>query len=117
MSEQQDFATHIVDLPGPFGYCEARHKFGGYGIFQQRPMFALIADGNLSLKVDAESRDSFIAEGSGRFSYFKGDREYQLSCYLGADDFFEDDAACLRRAGLAFDAALCNPARCRQQIS
>jgi TfoX/Sxy family transcriptional regulator of competence genes len=35
MSEQQDFATHIADLLEPFGYCESRRMFGGYGIFHQ----------------------------------------------------------------------------------
>jgi DNA transformation protein len=99
MSEQQDFATHIADLPGPFGYCEARGMFGVYGIFHQGLMFGL------------------IAEGSRTFSYFKEDRGYQLSYYLAVDDFPEDDAACLRRTGLIFEAVLRNPARRKQKKS
>jgi DNA transformation protein and related proteins len=117
MSEQQDFATHIVDLLEPFGYCEARCMFGGYGIFHQGLMFGLIANGSLYLKADAESREVFVSEGGSAFSYFKGDREYQLSYYLAADDFFEDDVACLAWARLAFDAALRNPARHRKKKS
>ena len=56
-------------------------------------------------------------KGVSAFSYFKGDREYQLSYYLAADDFFEDDVACLAWARLAFDAALRNPARHKKKKS
>jgi DNA transformation protein len=108
MSEQQDFATHIVDLLEPFGYCEARRRFGGYGIFHQGLMFGPIADGSLYLKADAESRAVLVTEG---------DREYQLSYYLAADDFFENDLACLAWPRLAFDAALRNPARHKKKRS
>ena len=111
MSEQQEFATHIVDLLEPFGYCEARRMFGGYGIFHQGLMFGLIAEGSLYLKADAGSRADFVAEGSSAFSYFKEGRECQLSYYLAPDDFFEDDLTCLAWARLAFDATLRNPAR------
>ena len=69
MTEQQGFATHIVDL---------------------------IDNGGLSLKADAESRADFAAKGGSAFSYFKKDRECRLSCYLAPDDFFEDDLAGLR---------------------
>ena len=117
MSEQQDFATHIVDLLEPFGYCEARRMFGGYGIFHQGLMFGLIARGSLYLESDAESRADFVAEGSSAFSYFKKKRACQLSCYLAPDDFFEDDLAGLRWARLAFDTALRNPARHRKKNS
>jgi DNA transformation protein len=111
VSEAQDFATHIVDLLESFGPCEARRMFGGYGIFHQGLMFGLIADGNLYLKADAKSRDRFRAEGCSAFSYYKKDKEYQLSYFLAPDEFFEEEAACLDWARLAFDAALRNPAR------
>ena len=55
MPEQQDFATHIVDLLEPFGYCEARRMFGGFGIFHQGLMFGRLRMAPLS-EADAESR-------------------------------------------------------------
>ena len=42
-------------------------------------------------------------------SYYKKEKEYQLSCYLAPEDSFEEPDACLRWARLAFDAALRNP--------
>ena len=109
MTEQQEFATHIVDLLDPFGPCEARRMFGGFGIFHQGLMFALIADANLYLKADAQTRELFEDEGCEAFSYYKKDKEYRLSYYLAPDEFFEDDVATLRWARLAFDAALRTP--------
>ena len=109
MPEAQEFATHIVDLLDTFGPCEARRMFGGYGIFHQGLMFALIADGNLYLKADDETRELFSAEGCEAFSYYKKEKEYRLSYYLAPGEFFEDPDACLRWSSLAFDAALRNP--------
>lgn len=111
MSEAREFATHIVDLLQHFGACEARRMFGGFGIFHQGLMFGLIAEGSLYLKADEQSRESFEAEGSEVFIYYKKDRPYRLSYYLAPEAFFEDEKACLHWAGLAFDAALRNPSR------
>ena len=111
MSAAQDFATHIVDLLDPFGPCESKRMFGGFGIFHQGLMFGLIADDSLYLKTDDETRPLFEVEGSEAFSYYKQDKKYQLSYYLAPDPFFEDPEASLYRAGPAFDAALRNPDR------
>lgn len=110
MSEAREFATHVVDLLDPFGRCEARRMFGGFGIFHQGLMFALIADGNLYLKADDRNRERFEAQDCENFSYYKQDRRYQLSYYTAPEAFFEDPAACLDWAQSAFDAALRNPA-------
>ncbi len=91
--------------------------FGGFGIFHQGLMFGLIADGSLYLKADAETQELFTAEGSEAFSYYKKEKEYRLSYYLAPDEFFEDQDACLHWANLAFDAALRNPNKSRQQKS
>ena len=94
----------------------ARRMFGGYGIFHQGLMFGLIADGSLYLKADDESRELFVAEGSSAFSYYRKEREYRLSYYLAADEFFEDSDACRRWARIAFDAALRNPPKRKRRM-
>ena len=91
--------------------------FGGYGIFHQGQMFGLIADGSLYLKADEQSRQRFLDEGSQAFTYYKKDREFQLSYYLAPEAFFEDGEECLRWARIAFDAALRNPTKKRKRKS
>jgi len=115
MNEAQQFATHVVDLLEGFGSCEARRMFGGFGIFHQGLMFALIADGNLYLKADDENRLGFEAEGCEKFSYNRQDRQTRLSYYTAPETFFEDPAACVAWARSAFDAALRSPANKRKQ--
>ena len=117
MSEAREFAVRIIGLLEPFGQCEASRMFGGFGIFHRGLMFGLIADGNLYLKADPESRADFDAVGSSAFSYYKQGRECRLSCFLAPDAFFENETACLQWARLAFDAALRNPARRRKEKS
>lgn len=106
MSDSREFASHVVDLLDPFGKVESKRMFGGFGIFHQGLMIALIAEGNLYLKADEKSRSFFEDEGMSRFSYFKRDKEYFLSYYLAPEAFFEDPDDCIRWAALAYDAAL-----------
>ncbi len=115
MNDEREFATHVVDLLDRFGPCEAKRMFGGYGIFLDGLMFALIADGDLYLKADDETRDRFVAEGAEPFVYFKQDKEYRLSYYLAPDAFFEDRDAAVEWARLAFDAALRAPRKARSK--
>ena len=109
MTGEREFATHVVDLLQAFAPCEAKRMFGGYGIFLDGLMFALIADGRLYLKADAGSRARFLDEGAEPFTYLKQDREFQLSYYSAPDAFFEDREATVEWARLAFDAALRGP--------
>lgn len=113
MSEQGEFAAHIVDLLEVFGRCEAKRMFGGYGIFHQGLMIALVADASLYLKADQQTCALFQATGSSPFSYYKKDKEFKLSYYLAPEDFFEDSDACSRWARLAYDAALRTPRKAK----
>ena len=106
MAEGRELATHTVDLLQAFGPCESRRMFGGFGIFHQGLMFALIADGHLYLKADDQSRARFEAEDSEIFSYLRRGKPCRLSYYRAPEAFFEDSGACLDWARLAFDAAL-----------
>jgi DNA transformation protein len=109
MSDDREFANHIVDLLGPFGDVEAKRMFGGFGIFHAGLMIALISDGSLYLKADDASKSLFEEQGMTRFSYFKKNKECFLSYYLAPEVFFEDLDDTLRWATLAYDAALRAP--------
>jgi hypothetical protein len=58
-----------------------------------------------------------IANGSNAFACYRKAREYQLSCYQAADDFFEDSDARRRWTRIAFDAALRNPGKRKRRVS
>jgi DNA transformation protein len=106
MADQREFANHVVDLLEPFGAVEAKRMFGGFGLFHQGLMIALISDGNLYLKADMQSKSLYESEGLARFSYFKKQKEYFLTYYQAPEIFFEDCDECLHWATLAYDASL-----------
>ncbi len=53
----------------PIGPVRARAMFGGWGIYCEDVMFALIAGEELFFKVDAETEPQFAAAGSTPFVY------------------------------------------------
>ena len=74
MVELSAFVARIVALFVPLGEVAVKRMFGGYGLFFEGKMFALISrNDELFLKADAENRDAFIARGSqthGKMPYY-----------------------------------------------
>ena len=63
--EENEFVSHVLDLMQSLGRVRARRMFGGYGIFIDGLMFALIADETLYLKADEESANAVQDKGTG----------------------------------------------------
>lgn len=53
----------------PLGPVEARHFFGGHGLYLEGMIFAFVMDGALFIKVDAESKPAFLKAGGEPFVY------------------------------------------------
>ncbi len=67
MASKPEFRDHVLDLLAPLGPVTARRMFGGFGIYLDGVMFALIADDVLYLKVDDRTRPDYEAAGSTPF--------------------------------------------------
>ncbi|MCH9050691.1 MAG: TfoX/Sxy family protein [Proteobacteria bacterium] len=67
MASRPEFGDHVLDLLAPLGPVTARRMFGGFGIYLDGVMFALIADDILYLKVDDRTRPDYEAAGSAPF--------------------------------------------------
>ncbi len=67
MASGGGFRDHVLDLLAPLGPVAARPMFGGFGIYLDGVMFALIADDTLYLKVDEGTRPDYEAAGSAPF--------------------------------------------------
>lgn len=55
-----------------------RHLFGGYGLYLEGRIFALIAWDRLYLKVDGRTRADFLAAGGEPFAYQSRARSVEL---------------------------------------
>ena len=60
-----EYIDFLREVFAQFGAISARKMFGGYGIYHQDLMFALVADDTLYLKVDSASKPEFEQLGLG----------------------------------------------------
>jgi DNA transformation protein len=101
-----EFTEHLNEVFERFGPITARKMFGGFGIYHDGLMFALVADDTLYLKADHESAGRFEREGLGRFEYDKQGKRVKMSFYQAPAHIFDDRDEAAVWARLAFAAAL-----------
>ena len=81
MTIKDPFAEYIVsDVLGHIPGISAKAMFGGYGIYQDGLVFAIIADDKLWFKVDETNKTDYQTAKSKPFTY-KGhnDKVYEMS--------------------------------------
>jgi DNA transformation protein len=103
---RQHFCDHVVELLQGMGPVSARRMFGGHGLFLDGLMFALIADNELYLKADAESRKAFVDLGLQPFTYHKQGKPMALSYYQAPETCLDSLDEMTRWGNVAFAAAL-----------
>jgi DNA transformation protein len=64
-----EYLSWCLELLAPAGTVRARRMFGGHGLYVDDLFIALIAGEQLYLKVDADTRDAFVAAGCVPFEY------------------------------------------------
>lgn len=96
------------ELFAPFGDIKTRKMFGVVGIYCDGLFFAIIAGGELWLKVDDETRAAFEAVGAERFTFEMKKKSAPTPYYRAPDDVFDDEDSLRHWTGLAFAAALRN---------
>jgi DNA transformation protein len=77
MARRSEFVTYLLEQLTPLGEVSARGMFGGYGIYFDGRMFALVAQDTFYVKSDDVSRPEFEREGLEpfRFESSKGTTE------------------------------------------
>lgn len=103
MSDYIEFLQEVFDQFGPI---TARKMFGGYGVYHQGLMFALVADDTLYLKADAETIPLFEQEGLEPFEYDKNGKVMKMSYYLAPEEIMDDPDLAMLWGQRAFQAAL-----------
>ena len=104
--EQREFASYVVDMMQTIGPVYSKKMFGGYGIFLEGLMFALIADSTLYLKADKESEGDFVAKGLEPFTYNKKGKPVKLSYFQAPEETLEDIEAMNEWGNSGYSAAL-----------
>ena len=101
-----EFTDYLQEVFASFGPIRARKMFGGYGIYHDGVMFALVADDTLYLKADADTRDRFLTRGLDVFKYNKNGKTVSMSYYLAPEVIMEDPEMARDWARQAYAVAL-----------
>ena len=106
MSRKNEFLEHLLDLLRDFGPVTARGMFGGYGIYKQGRMFAIVIDDTLFFKADERTKKDFESKGLSPFTYRRKNREISLSYYQAPEEALEDRVVMRHSAEKAYAASL-----------
>ena len=106
-------ARRALDALAPLGPVESRAMFGGHGVYLEGAMLALVAGGEVYLKVDDVNRERFVAAGLPPFVHVARGREITMSFHRAPeplDDWgalapFAESALLAARRALAARAA------------
>lgn len=107
----------VKELFSAYGPVAVRRMFGGAGIFRDGLMIALVADGELFLKVDAETVPAFEAERMQPFTYGKSRKRVAMSYWRIPERLLDDPDELALWARKAFDAATRAAARAQKRPS
>ena len=104
------FIDHVLDLLQAFGPVRAKKMFGGYGVFLDDLVFAIVADDVLYFKADADNAHQFDALDLPPFAYLRNGKEVRMS-YRQAPEAALDDSAEMQRWAESGRAAALRAAR------
>lgn len=101
-----EFVDSLHDVFASFGTIRPKRMFGGFGVYHDDLMFALVVDDVLYLKADNQSAEAFEQLELAQFEYEKNSRKIKMSYYVAPEEIFDDADAAKLWAQRAFDAAL-----------
>jgi DNA transformation protein and related proteins len=107
MKPWDPFTLHALELLGGLGPARARRMFGGAGLYVDDLFIAVIANGQLYLKVGPAQLAAFEAAGSEPFVFTAADGKVYTMGYRTAPEEAMESAEAMRPwARLAMAAAL-----------
>ena len=95
MTGDAGFLQHVTELLEPIDGITSRAMFGGYGIFHDGDMFALIYGSTLYFKVNEENIDQYEEAGSSKFK--------PMPYYEVPEEVMENEEAFLEWAEISID--------------
>lgn len=101
-----EFVDYLREVFAPLGVTSPRKMFGGYGLFYDGVMIALVADDSLYLKIDSQTEADFIAQDLPPFEYEKNGKTFAMSYRLAPESIYDDPDEALAWGRLAYEAAL-----------
>ncbi len=86
----ESFKDYVLDLFTDFGVVNVKSMFGGWGLYKDGIIFAIIVDGELYFKVDSSNKKDYEDYGSRPFEYTREGKQVALSYWLLPEEVMED---------------------------
>ena len=90
MATQNEFVNYLLDELQSLGLVTRKQMFGGYGLFMNGLMFALVTDETLYLKSGPEIDSLFDELNLPSFNYLRQGKQISLSYRLAPDSILDD---------------------------
>jgi DNA transformation protein and related proteins len=103
MPARNAYLGFLLEQMAPLGDISSRAMMGGYCLYCDGIVFALVARGALFLKADDVNRGAFTARGLKAFRPFE-DQNASMSYYEAPPEIFEDPDAMREWCGGAVQA-------------
>lgn len=102
----KEFCEYLKDQLVAWAPVTVRSMFGGYGIYREGQIFAIIAEDTLYFKVDDINRAAYEAKASHPFIYEAKGRAITLSYWLVPLNIVEDPENLAEWAEAAYQAGI-----------
>ena len=103
------YLDYLHDLFSAFSPVTTRAMFGGHGVYRDGTIIAIVIDEILYLKVDAETRAAFEAEGCAPFVYEAKGKSVPMSYWSVPEDVLDSPQEFRPWAQRAWEAPLRKP--------
>jgi len=104
--QKQEFANFVVELMAGFAPVQAKRMFGGFGIFWQGLMLAIIIEDKLYFKVDDISEPRFAQRGLPRFQYESKGRTASLRYCEASPEVYDEPEHMAAWSRLGYECAV-----------
>lgn len=105
MTRDDGFIEYLHELLEPLGHVATRSMFGGHGIYIDDLFMAIVIDGRLYLKVDAETQARFERAGCEPFVYAAKGEPVTMSYWSAPEAAMDSSDEMASWARLAIEAA------------
>lgn len=106
MPHHSAFVTFVVEQMSFIGGLRVRAMFGGYGLYRDDRIFAIIVEDRLYFKTDSVTRAEFEAKGLRPFTYHARGKSVTMQYFEAPPEVFEAPEAMQDWAQKAYAAAI-----------
>lgn len=90
MKKHSGFIEFLDEVFEEFGPIDVPKMFGGFGVYHDGVMFALVASDTLYLKADETTKKHFESRGLPQFQYERSGKKIKMSYYKAPEEIFDD---------------------------